>query len=104
MTFARLFCALLGLLLIAGIAWAWGAGHFANELQAIAALAWGKITLLDLYVGFLLWAVLVFLVEKNKLLAAAWVIPTFFLGNIVPAAWFVLKLPELARRLAARPA
>ncbi len=104
MTLARLFCAVLGLALIAGIVWAWGGGHFANEVKTISGLPWGKITLLDLYVGFLLWAVLVFLAEPNKLVALVWIVPTFFLGNIVPALWFVLKLPELARRLAARPA
>jgi hypothetical protein len=71
----------LGLCFFGAIVWAMGVGSLGSEASEIWALPWGKIMFADLYLGFLVFAVIVFLVEPNKWLAAAVVITLFVLGN-----------------------
>ncbi len=57
------------------------------------------MALSDLFLGFCIAAAVIFLFEKNKLVAALWAAPIFVLGNVWTALWFVLRLPEIAKRL-----
>ncbi|MDX2235823.1 MAG: DUF1475 family protein [Hyphomonadaceae bacterium] len=100
----RLVVGVLGLLLLAAILWASFAGGdlhgtFLNQVGVITTLPWGVVTLADLYIGFVLFAVIIFLAERSWLSAALWSVPLFFLGNIWAALWLVLRLPSLARRI-----
>lgn len=97
----RVLAGLVFLALLGGIVWA-GFIRDANLLSeggAILALPWGLVTLLDLYVGFILYAVLVFTFEPRKGVAVAWVLPIFVLGNLVMAAWIIVRLPQILARL-----
>ena len=60
---------------------------------------WGWTALVDLYLGFILIAIVIAVFEENKGVALFWIVPLFFLANIWSALWFVLKLPTLANRL-----
>ena len=62
---------------------------------------WGWTALADLYLGFILIAIVIAHFEENKGVAIFWIVPLFFLGNIWSALWFVLKLPTLVDRLKA---
>ena len=62
---------------------------------------WGWSAIVDLYLGFILIAIIIAVFEENKIVAAFWILPVFFLGNIWSALWFVLKLPTLTNRLKA---
>jgi hypothetical protein len=92
--------ALLGLILWAVFYLADLHGTLFDQAGVIVSLPWGVVTLADLYIGFVLFAVLVFLTERSWLLALAWAAPIFVLGNVWSAAWFAWRLPTLARRLA----
>ncbi|MDX2238029.1 MAG: hypothetical protein NW203_10745 [Hyphomonadaceae bacterium] len=96
--------ALLALILWAAFAGQDLHGGFFTQVDVITALPWGIVTLADLYLGFALFAALVFVVEKSLLRAVLWAAPVFFLGNVWAALWFVLRLPELARRISVSPA
>ncbi|MEM8935054.1 MAG: DUF1475 family protein [Pseudomonadota bacterium] len=87
--------------LLASFAWAWGLDDrgLGPVLSEMVSKPWTVVTLIDLYLGFLLCAIVVFLFERNKLVAIAWCVPIFILGNVWTAAWFLIRLPELARRL-----
>jgi hypothetical protein len=74
-------------------------GTFLDQLAVMTALPWGVASLADLYVGFLLFASLVFLTERSWVVAALWAIPVFIVGNIWAALWFVIRLPHLAKQL-----
>jgi hypothetical protein len=65
----------------------------------MTAMPWGVVSLVDLYVGFLLFATLVFLTERSWVVAALWAIPVFIVGNFWAALWFVIRLPHLAKQL-----
>jgi hypothetical protein len=87
--------------LTASIFWAMGADPrgLGPVLAEMAAEPWSVVTLIDLYLGFFLGATVIWLFEKSwpvRIIAAA---PVFLLGNVWTALWFVVRLPEIARRL-----
>lgn len=96
---AILCLALLGLVLWAAFAMQDLHGTFFDQFAVLTTLPWGIATLADLYVGFVLFAALVFLTERSWLVAALWAAPVFILGNIWAALWFVVRLPHLAKQL-----
>lgn len=89
------------LTLAALIAWAFATGApFWESFGAVAANPWGLVGLADLYLGFLVSAVVIALVEGNRISAATWIVALFFLGNIASAIWLALRLRRLIRRAA----
>jgi hypothetical protein len=104
MTPLRILVGVLGGALLVAILWAAFAGgalhgSFLQQLSVVTTLPWGIGMLADLYVGFALIAVIVFLAERSWLNALLWAAPIFVLGNIWTAVWLVTRLPSLARRL-----
>jgi hypothetical protein len=91
--------ALLGLVIWAAVAMPNLHGTFFDQLAVITTLPWGIAMLADLYVGFILFAVIVFLTERSWLVAALWAAPIFILGNLWAALWLVIRLPHLAKQL-----
>jgi len=102
----RAAAGIAGLLLLCVLVWAGFFqtdlhGAFFDQFAVIATLPWGVASLADLYVGFVLFAILVYLVERSWVAMLLWAAPVFVLGNVWAALWFALKLPEIARRLTA---
>jgi hypothetical protein len=93
--------ALLGLMVWAGFAFADLHGDLIQQFGVILSLPWGVTTLADLFVGYLLFSVLVYLVEKAWWTTALWAVPIFLFGNAWAALWFVVRLPVIAAKLAA---
>lgn len=100
-TLWRIVFTALGLGLAGLIVWASMNANFGASFAAIAADPWGIVSLADLYLGFFLFAGLVFLVDGTKPSSFAWIIALMFLGNVLSVVWVVLRLPLLARRLGA---
>ncbi len=104
MNVVRAAVAVAGLALLAVVLWAAFAmqdlhGMFLDQFAVLTTLPWGVATLAELFVGFVLFAVLVFLTERSWLVAALWAAPVFIVGNIWAALWFVIRLPHLAKQL-----
>ena len=104
MNIIRAAIAIAGLALLAVVLWAAFAlqdlhGTFLDQVAVLTTLPWGVATLTDLLVGFILFAVLVFLTERSWLVALLWAAPVFIIGNIWAALWFVIRLPHLAKQL-----
>lgn len=74
-------------------------GSIWDQYAVLTTLPWGVATLADLTVGFILFAVLVFLTERSWLVALLWAFPVLLLGNVWAAIWFVMRLPHLAKQL-----
>ena len=91
--------ALLGLVIWAAVAMQNLHGSFFDQLAVVTTLPWGIAMLADLYIGFVLFASIVFLTERSWLVAALWAAPVFILGNIWAALWLVIRLPHLAKQL-----
>lgn len=91
--------ALLGLMVWAAFAMPELHGSLWDQITVIATLPWGVARFVDIFVGFMLFAVLVFLTERSWIVAALWAAPVFVFGNVWAALWFVIRLPHLAKQL-----
>ena len=62
-------------------------GGFGDEGSAIWVLWWGKVTLIDLYVGLVLFGAWVFVRERRPLAVALWWLGLVVLGNLAAALY-----------------
>ncbi len=76
-----------------------GSGGFITELNTFMATEWGVVSLVDVYTGFVIAAAIIIAFERKLWVGLAWAIPLMIIGNVVTAIWFVLRFPELVRRL-----
>ena len=98
MTALKSIIALAGLGLFGLIIWAFQTADFFASFGAMIADPWGLVALADLYLGFLLLSAIIFSFESSKAAAALWVVALFILGNVVGAAYLVVKGLRLASR------
>lgn len=77
----RLFAIALTVIMFVAIAVAMAAGDFGDEGSWILDHAWGRMSLIDLYVGIALFAGWVFLRERSWWIAMLWLPMFVVLGN-----------------------
>lgn len=99
----RILAILLAVGLTGLIVWAGFTANFLDSFGRIVADPWGLVSLADLYLGFVATSLLVWLFEADRKVALMWIVPVYFLGNVVIALWLVIRLPELVRRLRVPP-
>ncbi|WP_339831093.1 DUF1475 family protein [uncultured Parvibaculum sp.] len=96
----RILSAVLGLVFAGAIIWGFVAGgSVVPVLAMMLAEPWGVVTLADLYLGFVLVAGLVVLLEPERRAGVLWGIAIVLLGNVITAAWIVIRLPHVLARL-----
>jgi len=78
--------------MVALIARAVVVGSFGPEGSILYALAWGKVTLADLYVGFALFSGWVVFREASKVRALAFVVLMMTMGNAFAALYVLVAL------------
>jgi hypothetical protein len=98
----KLAFAIPGLALTAAIIWAFGRADFWTSGAQILANPWGVVTLIDLYAGFIFTGVIIAAIERWKPWAWAMLALSLVLGNVVYAAWGVVRGAQALRGLAAR--
>lgn len=76
------------------IAWAATSADLSASWRAVIADPWGLVMIVDLYFGFALIAAVIWLVERNRLIALAFIIPMLGLGNLVPALWMAWRVGQ----------
>ncbi len=80
----------VGVIAMAGaLIYGFSSGDFRAEGSAILDLAWGRVTLIDLYVGLFLIGAWVVWRERSVLRALPWLIGMVFLGSLAAAAYVV---------------
>ncbi|MBL8549714.1 MAG: hypothetical protein JNJ73_06995 [Hyphomonadaceae bacterium] len=101
----RVLIGIAGLAVI-GVA-VWAAFAFADlhgdplqQFGVIASFPWGVATLVNLLVGYVVFAAIVHLVEKGWWATAGWALPVLLFGNAWAALWVVVRLPAIMARLA----
>lgn len=99
MTIARAILLALAAAFAATIFWAVTTGDFAAEGNWLVTNPWGIVSLVDLYLGFLLSAIIIAGFERKRSVALFWLVPLPFLGNVWTLVWFALRLPALWKRL-----
>ncbi len=99
MTLIRILSLLGGLILAASIVWAMGVweGSFGDAIAWLTSESWGVVSLIDLYLGFFFIAVFIWVLEPNKAIALAFIVPLPFIGNVWPAVWIAWRLAHVLR-------
>ena len=82
-----------GLLLMTGILiFAFTQGNFSEEGKKLLSLPWGIVSLVDLYVGFILFSCWIVYREKSLLPSIVWVFLMLVLGFFTGALYTLLAL------------
>lgn len=81
-----------GALLLGLIIWAGLQSNLATELQGVAEMPWGLVTLADLSIGLIVVAMWIAVLERRWWPTVAWIVLLFCLGNLVTVAYFLFRL------------
>lgn len=57
---------------------------------------WVALGMADLATGFILMAVIIALIEGSAVRAAPWIIAIFFLGNLVPGIYLLMRFEKIS--------
>ncbi len=82
----RVVSAAMAVVMAATIVYGFAAGDFGDEGGMILDLAWGRVTLIDLYVGLVLFGGWIVLRERGPI-ALAWIAGLVVLGNLTAAVY-----------------
>lgn len=97
MTIKRIVAIVLALTLSAAIVWAMGLKPLSVSFGEMIRDPWGVVTLIDLYSGFVAFALVVALVEKPWV-AALLFVALCVLGNVVSLFWLAFRGLRLVER------
>ena len=67
-------------------------GDFASDGALLLANPWGIVSMVDLYVGFVLFSCWIAFREKNSIVAAVWIVMMMILGFFAGSIYVLLAL------------
>jgi hypothetical protein len=89
--------ALLGLLAMAGILiYGFTEGDFSAEGRVLLAMPWGIVSLVDVYVGFVLFSCWIVYREKSLVRSMVWVFLMMVLGSFTASLYTLIALQTSA--------
>ena len=92
MRFALLLLILGAVVMGLTITYGFVAGDFWAEGAQLMEMPWGRVSLIDVYVGFLLFAGWVFYRERSVAVAVVWLVLILTLGNFTTCVYAVIAL------------
>ena len=92
MTVAKIVAALGALAMAAILIYGFTVGDFGGEGQVLLSMPWGIVSLVDVYVGFILFSGWIVYREKSPLRSAIWVIAVMVLGNLTASLYALIAL------------
>jgi len=96
MRIAKTLTAVGALAMAAALVYGFAAGNFAGEGSYLLAMPWGIVSLVDLYVGFVLFSAWIIFREGLTLRAAVWVVLMMVLGFFAASVYAYLALEQSA--------
>ena len=85
---------------LAAVGWAFSTGQALN-FDAFSADPWVVVMGADLYLGFLLFSVIIVWNENSLIRALAWIVPLVIIGNLASAIYLLLNATKIIERLQA---
>ena len=76
-----ILAAILFAAMTAALIYGFTAGNGWSEVRELTAYPWFNVSLVDVYVGFILFSVWVVQRERNRFIAALWIVAIMTLGN-----------------------
>lgn len=80
------------IVMVAAIVYALVAGSFMAEAAVLFPSPWFQLTLVDLYLGFILFACWIFAREPKRGVAVGWLIALCLLGNLAACMYAALAV------------
>lgn len=74
------------------LAYGFFAGDFLKEGSILFSMAWGKVSLIDVYIGFFLFSAWVLYREEKWTRAMIWILLIMILGNFVTCLYATIAL------------
>ena len=85
--------ALLGVLVMASIlVYGFTVGDFGGEGQVLLSMPWGIVSLVDVYIGFILFSGWIVYREKSLVRSAVWIVLVMILGNFTASLYTLIAL------------
>lgn len=92
MKVAKTFTILVTLFMFLTLLYGFLAGDFFKEGSILFSLAWGKVSLIDVYIGFFLFSSWVYYREEKWKTAALWILLIMVLGNFITGLYASIAL------------
>lgn len=89
---AKLVAALGVVAMVVVLAHGFIAGDFADEGSRLLAMPWGRVSLVDLYVGFVLFSCWILYRDGFTLVAILWVVAVMVLGSLAICLYVLVAL------------
>ena len=89
---AKVFAVLVTLIMFLTLVYGFVAGDFFKEGSILFSMAWGKVSLIDVYLGFFLFSAWVLYREEKWTIAALWILSFMVLGNFTTGLYATLAL------------
>jgi hypothetical protein len=85
--------AVLGVLAMASVLiYGFTVGDFGGEGQLLLSMPWGIVSLVDVYIGFILFSGWIIYREKSLVRSIVWVILVMILGNFTASLYVLIAL------------
>jgi hypothetical protein len=85
----RALAILVAVVMAATIGYGFAAGDFAGEGSVMWGMAWGRVALVDLYVGLAVFGAWVAWRERSPAVVAVWWVALVVAGNLAAAVYLV---------------
>jgi len=82
MRVAAILTGLGALAMVAALAYGFIFGSFGSEGRQLLSIPWGRVSLVDLYVGFLLFSAWIIFREGCRLRSLLWILAVMILGSL----------------------
>ena len=77
--------------LVGFIVWAMGEADLFASFAEVMADPWGAVAIADLYLGFFVFAVILFILQRSPLAATSSTVALLLLGNVVSAVYLAVR-------------
>jgi hypothetical protein len=92
MKVAKIVALLGALAMAAALIYGFSAGDFGGEGQVLLGMPWGIVSLVDLYVGFVLFSCWIVYREKSLVRSLIWVVLMMVLGSLTASVYALIAL------------
>ena len=96
----RVVAATGAIAMVSALVWGSTRGELSAEFATLLAMPWGLGTLVEVYVGLLLFGAWVWTREQRSFVALAWLVAIGVLGNIVSCLYVLTALHDAKGDLA----
>jgi len=80
------------IIMLSTLAYGFINGDFFKEGGILIAMAWGKVSLIDVYIGFFLFSAWVIYREEKWMTTILWIVSIMILGNFITCLYATIAL------------